>query len=205
MVDRYASATAVLSSELVRLAPAVGQSLINKALRQGLARAVDEDFLNTIVDFPGCPEVGGGGSGAGQIIDDIADLLSLMTLGADAKVWAILDPTAMQRLALSSTTVAAADLGISSGTMAGINFLASDVQLDGQITVVSADRLFIDRGLVTIDVSRHADLHLDSDPSDTAYQVTSLWQSNLVAVRASRYYSFARSSDTCVGVIVGSA
>ena len=106
----------------------------------------------------------------------------------------------MVALALDATTVAAANLGIDGGTLAGVEFIPTDAAAADIITVVDAAAIFANGGLVTASVARHADVQ---QSATRAWRISNdqLWQTNMIAARASRYYGFARSSDQCVGII----
>jgi hypothetical protein len=67
--------------------------------------------------------------------------------------------------------------------------------------VKASEILLADDGGVTLDVSREASLQLDGAPSDGAQSLVSLWQNNMVAIRAEREINWARRRAEAVGYI----
>ncbi|MNG11437.1 hypothetical protein D3C84_949820 [compost metagenome] len=54
---------------------------------------------------------------------------------------------------------------------------------------------------MTLDVSREASLQMDSAPADGAQELVSLWQNNMVALRAERFINWKRRRPQAVGYI----
>jgi len=69
--------------------------------------------------------------------------------------------------------------------------------------VDAADILYADDGQVTLDVSREASLQMDSAPSAGAQSLVSLWQNNLVGLRAERYVHWLKRRSTAAYFIDG--
>ena len=70
---------------------------------------------------------------------------------------------------------------------------------EGYITLVDASEIFMaDDGETMLDVSREASLQMDSAPSAGAQALVSLWQNNLVGIRAERYVYWQRRRDAAV-------
>ena len=65
----------------------------------------------------------------------------------------------------------------------------------------SAEILLADDGGVTIDVSREASLQMDNAPTAGAQSLVSLWQNNMVALRAERFINWKRRRLQAVGYI----
>jgi HK97 family phage major capsid protein len=70
---------------------------------------------------------------------------------------------------------------------------------EGYITLFDASEIFMaDDGETMLDVSREASLQMDSAPSAGAQALVSLWQNNLVGIRAERYVYWQRRRDAAV-------
>lgn len=70
---------------------------------------------------------------------------------------------------------------------------------EGYITLFDASEIFMaDDGETMLDVSREASLQMDSAPSAGAQSLVSLWQNNLVGIRAERYVYWQRRRDAAV-------
>jgi HK97 family phage major capsid protein len=73
---------------------------------------------------------------------------------------------------------------------------------EGYITLLDASEVFMaDDGETMIDVSREASLQMDTAPSAGAQALVSLWQNNLVGVRAERYVYWQRRRNAAVYLI----
>lgn len=69
------------------------------------------------------------------------------------------------------------------------------------ILAKASEILLADDGGVTIDVSREASLQMDSAPTAGATELVSLWQNNMVALRAERFINWKRRRLQAVGYI----
>lgn len=102
-------------------------------------------------------------------------------------------------------------LGATGGTLLGLPVITSEsVPSDtgGALLVLikQSEILLADDGGVTIDVSREASLQMNSapdNPTTAATVMTSLWQNNLVGIRAERYVTFAKRRPQAVAYISG--
>ena len=56
---------------------------------------------------------------------------------------------------------------------------------------------------MTTDVVRQATLKMDDDPTAGSYQLVSLWQNNLVCMRAERFFGAAVLRSDGIAVISG--
>lgn len=89
-------------------------------------------------------------------------------------------------------------LGINGGNVLGVPVLTANITaLASQIVAVHAPSILIaDDGAVTIDMSREATLEMESTPADPVIATTvmqSLWQNNLVGLRAERFATWLRA------------
>lgn len=120
----------------------------------------------------------------------------LMTLRTSQDVFAFRDEMAQGRL-----------LGIpflisSNMPLADISSPASAGSLETYIILVEASEIFLaDDGQVMIDVSREASLQMSDSPSNAASSMFSLWQNNMIGIRAERYVYWARRRNEAVYVI----
>lgn len=99
-------------------------------------------------------------------------------------------------------------LGAEGGTFMGLPVLVSEVvpaDSNGSIIVLvkQSEILIADEGGVTIDVSREASLQMDSAPTSGAAQLVSLFQQNMLAVRAERMVTWRKRRPQAVAYISG--
>lgn len=94
------------------------------------------------------------------------------------------------------------------GTVDGINVVTSNVAAGNVIALQPQLILYADDGGVTIDVSREASVQMDSTPDTPALAttvLTSLWQNNLVGLRAERFINWNRPLPVGVAYVSGAA
>ena len=94
------------------------------------------------------------------------------------------------------------------GTIFGMPVIVSNNVSTRVILVHAPSILFADEGGVRIDVSREASVQMDSAPTDTVDATTvylSLWQRNLVGLRAERMITWIRAMTAAVRYITAAA
>ncbi len=73
---------------------------------------------------------------------------------------------------------------------------------EGYIVLMDAAEIFMaDDGETMLDVSREASLQMDTAPSAGPQSLVSLWQNNLIGIRAERYVYWQRRRDAAVYLI----
>ncbi len=100
------------------------------------------------------------------------------------------------------------DITMRGGSLEGIPVIASQYAAIGSpannlVILVNAGDIFLaDDGGVTIDVSMEASLEMADDPtnggSPTETTLVSLWQDNLIGLRAERFINWARGRESAV-------
>lgn len=90
----------------------------------------------------------------------------------------------------------------------GLPVLVSEVvpsDSNGSIIVLikQSEILLADEGGVSIDVSREASLQMNSTPATGAQQLVSLFQNNLLAIRAERMITWRKRRPQAVAYISG--
>jgi len=99
-------------------------------------------------------------------------------------------------------------IGTSGGSILGIPVVTSSAMGTNIVLLDARGILYADDGGVTIDVSREASVQMDSAPDSPAVATTvmvSLWQNNLVGLRAERFVSWARARLASVKYVSGAA
>jgi len=100
------------------------------------------------------------------------------------------------------------------GTLLGLPVITSESvnaeggsPAGGRIVLVKASEILVaDDGGIAIDVSRETSLQMNSAPDDPATASTvfvSMWQNNMVALRAERYINWLRRRAEAVAVLEG--
>ena len=86
------------------------------------------------------------------------------------------------------------------GTLAGIPTLVSDQLAAGRVVLADASQIATSDGGIVLDSASHASVQLNDAPSGAAG--VSLWQNNLLGLRAERYLGF-RAPPGAVAVLDG--
>jgi HK97 family phage major capsid protein len=107
------------------------------------------------------------------------------------------------------------NISLSGGTLYGMPVVTSEgipasggSPSDGYPIILAnaGDILLADDGQVVIDASREASLQMDTTPDSPPTSSTvmvSMWQQNMMAIKAERYINWAKRRPDCVGYISG--
>lgn len=205
---RRVDATVVLSDEVARSASAAATALIGTELRNGVAAATNAAFVTRVTN--GVTPTATAGTTAANALTDVGVLLSGVALGEGSKPYFVMSPArAKSGSMLNASGVRVfPDLTPMGGSIVGIPVLVTNAVDDGEVLLVDGAGIAGDSDTIVLDASGQATIQMDDAPADpvtaTAVQ-TSLWQHNLRAVRAYRYFAVERFSDAAVAAISGAA
>lgn len=200
-----------LTEELVRFSTPSAESTTQQELVRAVAQFSDTQFIDPTVTVSagvrpasitnGAGHIGSAGTSLDQVTEDMTTAMGAMVtlnIPMRSRYW-ILNPRSSLYLMTLRTTAGtwAFREEMSQGKLLGIPFLTSNsvpiVSGDTMLILLEASEILMaDDGQVTIDVSREASLQMDSAPQDGAQSLISLWQNNLVGVRAERYIHWLR-------------
>ena len=139
-------------------------------------------------------------------LSDLSGALNALDLGASSKVFAIASPVTVRTIAMMhSAGLMFPNMGILGGSIAGIEIVASDSDaVSNSIVVVDASGIVVDdSNKVVLHTSSQADVQLDTTPTDGAAQRISLWQHDLFAVKAERFFAVQPLRASAIAVITG--
>lgn len=203
--ESYKCATiVVLSRDLLRFAsnprPDV-EANIRSQLVRGIAQFFDGQFLTHTVapsvgTHPGAitwnaSAVSSTGSTAAQILADLLAMVAKLTTDNapfQSPFWIMRVSTAIALAGKYNTSGALAfpNITANGGTLLGIPVITS-ANSPAQITLLDASEMLLsDDGAAEISTTDKAALQMADNPSGGAQSMTSLWQSNLWAIRAVR-------------------
>lgn len=208
----------VFTNELMRVSNPSIEALVRDDLKETIIALADATFIdNTAASavrpagmqqiIPAGNKDDSTGSTVAQITADLSAAISRATAGGQKLVnpyW-IMSPRTAAYLGLVRTTqdVFAFRDEMVGGNLLGIPVITSShVPTDGGtppaaetfIMLVSAGEMYLaDDGNVSLDMSNEASLQLDTEPDTPPTPLVSLWQQNMVAIKAERYmYWMAR-------------
>lgn len=217
----------VLNEELVRSSDPSAEALVRADLIATMAEYLDTQLLDPSVAevsnvspaaiTNGVTPVDSTGTNYAALVADVKTVFAAFTAAniKRAGMVAIMSETQAQALSMMLNALglrSLPDVNMSGGTLFGIPVITSEnVPLDGgspeggRIIFVSAPNVLLaDDGGVAIDVSREASVQMNTAPDDpqTASTVmVSLWQNNLVGLRAERFINWKKRRDAAVQFI----
>jgi HK97 family phage major capsid protein/HK97 family phage prohead protease len=213
----------VLTEELVRLSTPSAEGLVREEMIAGMAAFLDTQFVDpTVAVSAGVSPASitnGGSTAAASGVTSAAAKLDLATSVAvftaaniplSGSVWLMSDSNAFG-LALSVNALGQPlfpGMSIMGGSIFGIPVIVSNNVGNRIILVHAPSVLFADDGGVSIDVSREASVQMDSAPDSPGTSTTvlvSLWQNNLVGLRAERWITWKLARTAAVRYITAAA
>lgn len=216
----------VISEELARLSSPSAENVIRSDLIAQTAQFLDEAFIdpskganagvNPASVTNGVTPIPATGTDATHLRADLRSLFAQfiaanMSIGDGVFVMSPSQALAVGMLQNPLGQPEFAGVGANGGTLLGVKVIVSEsVPTDSNgssiILIKQSDILLADDGGVAIDVSNQASLQMDSVPTDpaTASTVfTSLWQNNMIGIRAERWITWAKRRTQAVSYISG--
>lgn len=227
---RWAKASGILvvTDEAARFTNPKVEAVVRNDMLKGMAKFSDEQFIspqvfevsnvspasvtNLVTDVPAT------GTDAAALRTDIATLLGKFWTANLAPTSGVFVMSNRQATGISLMRNALGqkehpDMTPLGGTLEGFPVICSEAVPDtsdgGMIVFINADDIyFSDDGPVTIDASKEASLQMNTTPDATTTASTvlvSMWQRNMVALRATRYMNWKKRRDAAVQYISGAA
>lgn len=213
----------VISDELARLSTPSAEAIIRDDLTAQIAQFMDDSFINpayaAVSDVRpasvtnGVTPIPASGTDADALRADVRSVYASFisaNLSTSGAAWVMTSTQAMA-IGMMLNPLGQPEfpgLGAEGGTFMGLPVLVSEVvpaDSNGSIIVLvkQSEILIADEGGVTIDVSREASLQMDSAPTPGAAQLVSLFQQNMLAVRAERMVTWRKRRPQAVAYISG--
>jgi HK97 family phage major capsid protein/HK97 family phage prohead protease len=209
----------VITEELARLSTPSAEAIVRADMIAGIAQFLDHQFID-----PSIAAVAGVNpasitngltpiTGTGKPLNDLQALIGALSAANVplAGVVIIMSETNAFTIALLRNIDGSRmfpDMTAQGGSMDGINVVTSNTANGWVIALQPSAILYADDGGVAIDVSREATLQMDSapmSPTDATTVFRSLWQENLVGLRAERFVNWQRARTPAVQYITGAA
>jgi HK97 family phage major capsid protein len=211
-----AAGIVVISEELARFSRPGAEDLITSDLRDTMQQFLDTQFVDPAVTASAGVRPASITNGVTPIglnaAASVATWTTAITAAFTAMAAAGLSPThwiTTPAVALSLGTLrttqdifAFPGLGVSGGTLMGLPVVTSTSAPAGHLILICAPEIFLaDEGGVSVDVSREASIMLDSAPVPGTTAYTSLWQHNLIGIKAERFINWAKRRTAAVQMI----
>jgi hypothetical protein len=199
----------VLTRELLQISNRSAERTLRETVAAGLAAYLDEQLLDPAVTLianvrpasitNAAAAVVSTGSGASAINTDLAAMLAAITTNRASLEW-VMRPATADKIAETIGGTAAADVR----TLFGIPLVLS-ANSPQQVTLSDASHvLYSDDGAIELDTTDEATIQMNDarDPAVAATVFQSLWDSNLFAVRATRWVAWLRAQTGSVAYMV---
>jgi hypothetical protein len=201
LVMRKAAAIVVMSPETWRNSTPGGQSLVRRSLLSGTARVTDQEALSVISD--GAVNAGSSsGSDVGSVLADFAALFGAVRIGQASRLFLVMSSENAKAIAFmgSDNGFAFEQMTPQGGSIQGVRVLVSDVA-DDRVFLIDASGLATSVGTVLLSSASHATVAMSATDSDEGW--TSLWQKNLLGLRAERMFGCALVRDDAAAYVDG--
>ncbi len=214
-----AAGIVVISQELARSATPAAEGIIRQDLIDSMSVFMDVQFISPSVAAVanvspasitnGLTAASSTGSTVATVTADLKTLISTFINNdiPSRNPYFVMHPITALGLSLLRTAqdiFAFPDINHMGGTLFGIPVICSrsvpKTTSGGSIIVLldASEIFFADDGQVTLDVSEQASLQMDSAPTNAASSMISLWQNNLIGIRAERFMNWKRARDNAV-------
>lgn len=206
----------VITEELAKVSTPSAEAVIRQDMINGIAQFLDIEFTDPTKAAVagvspgsvtnGVTPITTAGTSPANARTDIQALANAMTVANIPIGGAVVLMSATNMLALASALNPLGQplfpaIGVGGGSALGFTFVPSQA-MGTTVAMVQPDAvLYADDGGVTIDVSREASVQMDSAPDNPALAttvLTSLWQNNLVGLRAERFINWKKARPGCV-------
>jgi hypothetical protein len=195
----------VLTDELVRLSNPAAEMLVRDELAAAIIQYMDSQFVDPTkaandvspasITF-GVTAVPASGTSAAALRADVRNLMATF-----------LDSNLQMSEYPGITMQGGTFIGMPVVTSEGVPQSGGSPADGFPIILVNAsDVLLADDGQVVIDASSEASLQMDTSPDSPPTGTTtliSMWQQNMMAIKAERYINWAKRRPECVGYISG--
>lgn len=211
-----AAGIVAISVELAKISNPSAEALVREDLIREIAKFLDTQFLDPTVAgvagvspasiTNGAQGIGTAGTSPDNARADIKALVTAFTnnmLPINESVFIMSEANAFA-LAGAITTLGVRpfpDIMATGGALLGVPVITSQAAGNRVILVHTPSILLADDGGVTVDISQEASLEMNTAPTSPVAAATvlvSLWQQNLIGVRAERFINWKRARTTAV-------
>lgn len=212
----------VLSDEAVRFSTLKAEMRARDDMIKGISTYIDKRFMDPSYSgvanvspasiTNGATRIQSSGSTLAAIDADVRNAMAMFAtsdVDPSTAVW-VMPATVALRLSMKRTTQdekAFPELTMQGGTWYGIPVIVSNAMVAAgspgelQIALVTQSEVFLaDDGGVSIDMSMEASVQMNDAPSAGAQSLVSLWQNNLVGIRAEQYINWAPKRTSNLGI-----
>ena len=209
----------VLTEELVRFSNPKAEALVRADMVAGIAQFLDAQFIDPAVAAVANvspASITNGAPTAAATTNPVADIMGLINhfatnnISVDGVTFILSAANALS-LSFRSNLDGSPEfpgVGLNGGSYRGLTFITSNAAGANVVALQPSLILYADDGRVTIDASREASLQMDSapmSPADATTVYVSMFQNNMVALRAERFVNWKRITTNAVKYLTATA
>ena len=203
-----------VSQELLRSSVPSALVVLQRELQTAIARCTNSVFLPILTS--GATSFVSSGTSASAVRQDLRTLLATVSSGAGSKLVFIVTRTIAEALSMigdSSGGPAFPNATVNGGQIGGVPVIVADEAVSGEIILCDSSQVAAGQEGLKLDTTNEAMIQLDTvgdSPVTASTVMSSLWQLNLVAIKAERFIgakvlrSDAVAKVTGVGYVGGS-
>jgi len=212
-----AAGIVVITKELARFSSPSAEQLIRDDLAASMKQFLDEQFIDPAVAAVvnvhpasvtnSVTPITSSGSTIADITADLQTLFGNLAAGhvsPTSGAWVTTPAIAigLSMLRTSQDIFAFPTMTANGGDFNGYPVIVSESVPDGLLIFIAQRDVFLseDEG-IEIDVSEQASLQMDSSPATPATPLVSLWQQNLIAIRAEHFINWQKRNPAAVQMI----
>ena len=203
---RKAVAALVVTNELARVTEDVS-SLIGQELRNACIQAIDGQFI--AIASSGVSAVNSVGSSAAAFRADLGNALNSISVDQNSRLYLVMTSTNAKALAAlgdaaGSANSAFPDMSPRGGVISGIEVIISDSLTANSWMLVDASSFAAASGDLALSPLRHASINFESTPDSpptSATNMIGLWQSDMSAIVAERFFICERLRSSAVALV----
>jgi HK97 family phage major capsid protein len=190
----------VITNELARSAGQAAMLQFDRELRYAASVAVDAKFLAILAATPGITSnpAAGGPLTATNVLADLTTAAHALTLHAGNRPYLIVSPKLYVSFSLLQSTNGVI---MQNGKIGVITVVPSDAATT-TATLIDAKQIATELDTVTLDSSQEGTIETTDNPTAGNPQI-SLFQNNLVALRAEAWFGAVAMRSTAVALITG--
>ena len=203
----------VLTEELVRFSSPAAEALVRDEMLSGIQAFADAQLVDASVAAVsgvnpasitnGVAGTGASGTTEADAVSDLSTLIQAFATNNYSLAGLVLLTSEAVGFALGGLRNALGEptfpgVGVGGGTLRGIPLITSN-SVGAQIIAVHAPSvLYADDGGIEFDISREASVQMSTTPTSVATSLTSLWQMNLVGLRAEWFVGWLKARTDAV-------
>jgi hypothetical protein len=197
----------VVTSDLARFGDRRAGDLFGIELQAGVAVATDETFISILSS--GAPSIPSSGATAEGVRNDLRIALLSVTTNARSQLFLLMPSAVAKVLAVMHTTAGDAafpDMTVNGGTIGGMVAVVSDGVPAATIVLADAQQIAAASDTVQLDAAAEAIVQMDTAPDSpptASTNMISLWQHDLLGLKAERFFGAQKLTTTGVAVITG--